>query len=331
MRGELMAAEMAEQPAVLERIAQRFDAYAGQVRAVIPEDLAGVSFVARGSSDNAAVYGRYLAELTSGRPAGLAAPSLHTAYRAQVDYRGYLAVAVSQSGATPEIVTVCERLRDAGARTVAIVNDPGSALARAVDVVLPVDAAPERAVPATKTVTGQLMAVAAVGAALGPVPFTAADIEALPGQVAAVLADPSPSEALAQRWSGAERLFVVARGLMFAAALEAALKIKETSSVLAEGISSADFRHGPIAAANPDVPVLVLDGGGPVAGDLADLRRTLEERGGPSADLPLPAAPEALAVIPAVVRAQQLSRSLALARGYDPDAPAGLTKVTETR
>jgi glucosamine--fructose-6-phosphate aminotransferase (isomerizing) len=340
VNGELMAAEMAEQPDVLARIAERFDSFAEQVRAVAPERLAGVVFVARGSSDHAAVYGRYLVEMASGRPAGLAAPSIHTAYRADVDYSGYLAVAVSQSGATPEIVTVCERIREAGARTVAIVNDEDSALAEAVEAVLPVGAAPERAVPATKTVTGQLLAVAAVAAALGPVPFGGEQLRNLPGQVSAVLDDPSPARALAGRWSGAERLFVVSRGLMFAAALETALKIKETASVLAEGISSADFRHGPIAAADPDVPVLVLDGGGPVSPDLRDLVQVLTDRGGPlavcsaagGADLPLPAAdaPEALAVIPAVVRAQQLAHALAKARGFDPDAPAGLAKVTET-
>src|SRR5204863_3089346 len=121
-----------------------------------------------------------------------------------------------------------------------------------------------------------------------------------------------------------------ARGLLFAAALEGALKIKETSHVLAEGISSADLRHGPIAAIDPAVPVLMLNGG-PVAGDLADLAAVLAGRGAQVAELPLPpSVPEALAVIPAVVRAQQLALGIARARGLDPDAPAGLAKVTET-
>ena len=326
-----MAAEMAEQPAVLARIAERFDAYGETVRALTPERLAGVVFVARGSSDHAAVYGRYLVELAAGRPATLVAPSLYTAYDASVDYDGYLAIAVSQSGATPEIVTVCERLRAAGARTLAIVNDTTGPLARAVEAVLPVDAAPERAVPATKTVTGQLLAVAALAAALGPVPFTREELVALPDHVAAVLYDPAPAQELARRWAQAERLFVVSRGLLFAAALEGALKIKETTSVLAEGISSADLRHGPIAAIDADVPVLILNGGGPVAADLDELAGLLRARGAPVAELPLPAqVPEALAVIPAVVRTQQLALAIALSRGLDPDAPAGLAKVTET-
>ena len=140
MSPALMAAEMLEQPDVLARFAARFDDHADRVRAILPQPLGGVVFLARGSSDNAAVYGRYLAELVSGRPAGLAAPSLLTLYDAPVDYDGRLVVALSQSGATPEIVTVCERLRSAGARTVAIVNDAASPLATVAEVPIAIDA-----------------------------------------------------------------------------------------------------------------------------------------------------------------------------------------------
>ena len=165
-----------------------------RARASCREPLAGVVFVARGSSDNAAVYGRYLAELASGRPAGLAAPSLHTLYNARAHYAGFLVVAISQSGATPEIVTVCRRLRSAGARTVAIVNDADSPLAGAVDGVLRSSAGPELAVPATKTVTGQMLAVAAVAAAhrLGAVHGRRARRDAGRGRVGA--RRPGPGE-----------------------------------------------------------------------------------------------------------------------------------------
>ena len=333
-----MAAEMREQPRVLGRLVERFDDYAARTRAVVPDPLAGVVLVARGSSDNVAVYGRYLTELASGRPVALAAPSLHTLYGVSGDYDGYLAIVLSQSGETPEILTVCERLRAGGGRTVGVVNDPGSPLAGAVEVVLPVDAGAERAVPATKTVTGQLLATAAVASALGPVPFDDDDLAALPGAAASVLEDESPATRLAARWAEAERLFVAARGLLYAAALEAALKIKETCAILAEGISTADLRHGPIVAIGPEVPVLALDGGGPAADDVADLVGELRGREVPVAvcgaggELPLPdGTPEALAVIPATVRAQQLAHALAEARGLDPDAPAGLSKVTPTQ
>ena len=115
MTGGLMAAEMADQPEVLARLVERAPADAAAVRAVVPRPLAGIVFLARGSSDNAAVFGRYLAELCAGRPAGLAAPSLYTRYHAEVDWRGYLMVALSQSGATPEIISTCQAARAGGA------------------------------------------------------------------------------------------------------------------------------------------------------------------------------------------------------------------------
>jgi glutamine---fructose-6-phosphate transaminase (isomerizing) len=340
MSGNRMLSEMLEQPGVLRRLAARFDHNVATVRTVLRRPLAGVVYVARGSSDNAAVYGRYLAELSSGRPAGLAAPSLHTLYDIRAHYAGFLVVAISQSGATPEIVTVCRRLRNAGARTVAIVNEAGSPLGEAVDAVLPLGAGPELAVPATKTVTGEMLAVAAVAAAVGSASFTGEQLAAMPDAVESVLAEPGPAEALAGEWVSAERLFVVSRGLLYAVALEAALKIKEITGMLAEGISSADLRHGPIGVARPDVPVLVLDGGGPAREDLHDVAELARERGAPvavmsdapAADLPLPEGlPESLAAFPATARAQQLALALADARGIDADEPAGLTKVTPTQ
>jgi glucosamine--fructose-6-phosphate aminotransferase (isomerizing) len=340
MSGDRMRAEMLEQPAALAALVARFDEHVAAVRSLARMPMCGVVFVARGSSDNAAVYGRYLAELASGRPAGLAAPSLHTLYDTRAHYAGFLVVAISQSGATPEIVSVCRRLRNAGARTVAVVNDADSELAAAVDVVLPIEVGSELAVPATKTVTGQMLGVAAVAAAIGSVPFTHDQLVAMPAAVESVLSEPEPAAAVARRWAGAERLFVVGRGLLYAVALEAALKIKEITGMLAEGISAADLRHGPIRVTRGDVPVLVLDGGGPSREDLTGVAELARERGAPvalcsdspGADLPLPdGIPEALAAFPATARAQQLALALADARGLDADAPAGLTKVTPTQ
>jgi glutamine---fructose-6-phosphate transaminase (isomerizing) len=338
MSGELMRREMAEQPDVLARFAERFGAHVSRVRELVPENLAGVSFVARGSSDHAAVFGRYLAELASRRPASLAAPSLQTLYDADVDYSGWLVVALSQSGATPEIETVTRAMQDAGARTIAIVNDEGSPLAAAAELVIALDAGSERAVPATKTVTSEFLAVAAVAAALGPMRFERDALEELPAAVEDVLRDPGAAEAVAHEWQGAQRTFVVARGLLLAAALETALKVKETTGVLAEGLSAADLRHGPIAATGPGAPLLTIDGGGPASDDVRAVGRLVAERGGSvvrcspgESELPLPSAtPEALAVVTATVRGQQLALALAEARGVDPDAPAGLSKVTAT-
>jgi len=328
--GELMSAEMAAQPEVLARVTARAAADMGAVRAVLPRPLAGIVFLARGSSDNAAVFGRYLAELRAGRPAGLAAPSLYTRYHATVDWHGYLVVALSQSGATPEIISTCQAVRAGGAVVLGITNEPRSPLADAVDLVLSTDAGAERAVPATKTVTAQLAVLATVTSALraGPVPGT---LDGLPGAVAAVLDDPGPMRRLADRWRDLNRLVVAGRGLAYAAALETALKVKETTGILAEGISTADLLHGPIAAVYAGAPVLLVDGGGPADTDLDELRALLASRRAQAASLPVPPGlAEAVHVIAAITRGQQLARELARARHVNPDAPAHLSKVTAT-
>ncbi len=334
-----MAEEMVEQPARLQSLIGRFEAIAERVRAVVPAPLTGITIVARGSSDNAAVYGRYLLEAATGRPVSLAAPSLHTLYDVEVDYRGQLAIAVSQSGATPEIVQTLQALQAGGATGLAITNDPGSALAKAAHATLELEMGRERAVPATKTVTGQLVAVGIIAAALGRVPFGRDELDAVPGWVQGVLDDPAPAAAAAEGLADASQLIIVARGYLFAAALETALKIKETCSVFAVGYSAADLRHGPIAAVTHGLPVVALCSPGPALSDVMSLVDELRTRqasvlvvgSGPDADVSLPPdVPEPLSPILAVVRGQQLAHDLAIALGVDPDRPAGLTKVTPT-
>ena len=207
--------------------------------------------MARGSSDNAALYGRYILEMASRRPAGLSAPSIHTLYRSPVEMDGYLAVAISQSGRTSEIRTVLRRLREQGARTVAIVNSAGSPLDEEAEATVHLDAGPEVAVPATKTFTATLLALSLIAAAVGDVGWSDAEVAALPGQVARLLADPLPSDRLAAAIGESDRVLVTGRGLLLVAALETALKIRETAGILAEGISSADLRHGPSPPSAP--------------------------------------------------------------------------------
>jgi glutamine---fructose-6-phosphate transaminase (isomerizing) len=322
-----MRAEMAEQPAVLERLLARAD----DVRVALDGPRpAGVAIVARGSSDHAAIYGRYLLELVTGRPVALAAPSLHTRYGARTDMTGWLVIAVSQSGETPEVVDVAGRLRAGGGRVVAVTNGAGSPLAEAADVVLALEAGEERAVPATKTYTAQLGAFALLATALGSPPWP--DLGGVPAAVAAALEDPAPADALAERWTGADGLLVAARGFLYAAALEAALKVRETALVPAQGFSTADLLHGPIAAVEPGAPALLLRADGPTARDVDEAAGALRDRGADVRSLPLPdGVPEALLPFPAAIRAQQLALGLALRRGLDPDAPAGLQKVTPTR
>ncbi|MGN6868115.1 MAG: SIS domain-containing protein [Solirubrobacteraceae bacterium] len=339
MNGGLMAAEMAEQPERLRRLIGRFDDILGQVLGVAPEPLGGITIVARGSSDHAAVYGRYLLEAATGKPVSLAAPSLHTLYDVDVEYTGQLVIAVSQSGATPEIVRTLEVLQAGGGCGLAITNDPASALARAAHQTIELGMGEERAVPATKTVTGQFTAFAIAACALGRAPFSRADVDAVPDWVQTVLDDPAPAAIAAEQLAGASQLITVARGYLYAAALETALKIKETCSLLADGYSAADLRHGPIAAVTLGLPVVAFCASGPAYADIASLVTELRARQagvliagcGASADVSLPdAIPEPLAPIVAVVRGQQLAYELALRLGVDPDSPAGLTKITAT-
>jgi glutamine---fructose-6-phosphate transaminase (isomerizing) len=195
-------------------------------------------------------------------------------------------VAQSQSGATPEVVETAASMRRAGAVVIGIANEPGSPLTQVCDLSLLTDAGPELAVPATKTVTAQMLAVAAIAAAYDSSLVAAADLAALPDAVASVVTDfgpsgrPIPAEVVAGRWAEARRLVVTGRGLAYAAALETALKIKETAQVHAEGLSSADLLHGPIAALDSRLPVLVVSGGERFAADETALTARL------SADAP---------------------------------------------
>jgi len=319
-----MRREMGEQPEVLERLlASGFRCDAG--------DVAGVVIVARGSSDHAAVYGRYLLELATRRPVALAAPSLYTRYGARTDASGWLVVGVSQSGKTPEIVDVVRRLRDGGGKAIAITNDGTSPLAEAAEAVIELGAGEERAVPATKTFTAQMAAFALLAASLGDVPWEERDLARVPASVAAVLEDPAPAADLATRWADVQQLVVTARGWLYSAALESALKIREAALVTANGYSVADFLHGPIAAVDPGAAALALRAEGPAAADVDEAVAALRTRGADVAVLPaVTGVPEALAPIAASVRGQQLSLELALRKGLDPDAPRGLNKVTIT-
>ena len=304
-----MRIEIAEQP---EALSSTFDALLAQVDelAALGRDTRQVLFIARGSSDNAAVYGQYLCSARAGRLASLASPSLATAYRAVLDLRGVLAVAVSQSGATEEIVTTLEWARRCGARTVAVTNVAGSPLTEVADLALITQAGEELAVPATKTYTTQLAAMAVLalslqeggsgaeppgGAEVGPGatrgPGVGArgprghgvGVEALrgvPGAVAAMLEVAPAAEALAERLVDVGTLVVSGRGYAYSTALEVALKLKETCYLTAVGLSYADLVHGPIAVVDHDTPaLLVAAGDGPILPEMTGLARRIAGTG----------------------------------------------------
>lgn len=332
--------EMAEQPDVLAGLARRFDDITGQVSALAGGGVPGVAFLARGSSDNAAALGRYAVELYTGLPTCLVAPSISTLYRRPPGkgFAGWLVVALSQSGRTPEIVTLAREFEDAGARVLGVTNDADSGLATSVPSIA-LGAGPERAVPATKTVTAQQLVMLAVASGLGAPGFTAQDAAQTAAAAREVLADPGPAGDAARRLARSQRLVIGARGLVYPAALESALKLQETTGIMAHGFSSADLRHGPIALTGPDVPAVLFAGSGAAGDDTRALRPDLEARGaetimagtGDDADISWPAIGDAGECLLATIRGQQLARALCGQLGIDPDQPSGLAKVTLTR
>jgi glucosamine--fructose-6-phosphate aminotransferase (isomerizing) len=343
--GSAMAREIAEQPAVLAALVARSAEIVTAVEGAQPADLRGLVLVARGSSDNAAVYGRYALEHATRRPVALAAPSLHTRYGVHTRLPGFLAIAVSQSGRTPEIVHTLERLAAGGARTVAMTNDPSSPLATGADATVLLGAGEETAVPATKTFTAELAAFALLAAGLGEASWDAGDWSVALDAVEATIADDEPARAAAERIGAGTRLVQVGRGFLYAVALEAGLKIAETTGAPATGYSPADLQHGPIAVAGRDLHALCFAAPGPTAADVAEVAGHLIARGatvtgvaeGPGlipaagALLPVPAGVvEPLAPLVHAVRAQQLALHLARAAGLDPDHPPGLNKITPT-
>lgn len=339
MTGEVMASEMAEQPSVLGRLIDRRRSTIRVLRRALPDRPAGVVLVARGSSDNAAVYGRYLLGMATRRPVALAAPSLVTLYGVDPRVDGWLAVVVSQSGRTPEMVNVARHMTAGGAHVVAVTNDETSPLATVSRSVVHLDAGRERAVPATKTFTAQLLGMALIADAVGAVPWDESAWDRLPDAVADVLDDAIAVNHAAASVADVPGLLVGGRGFLLATAYETALKLKECTGLLAQGYSTADLRHGPIAVVDRGVPVIVLSSRGPTATDTADLVGVLRARGArlieigqrDAADIGVPSVAEGLAPFVSAVRGQQLALATARRRGLDPDHPEGLSKITPTQ
>ena len=337
-----MAAEIHEQPAALRRT---LDALLPLEPAVA--ELAArtrqVLFIARGSSDAAALYGRYLCEVGAGRLATPASPSVATRYRRRLDLDGVLAVALSQSGRTEEIVETLTWAADCGASTVAITNEGDSPLAAAARLALVTQAGRERAVPATKSYTTQLAALVVLALGLGADPALRGQLAGVPDAVARALE--SDVDPLATALSDVDGLVVSGRGFAASTAWELSLKIRETCAIDASGLSYADLLHGPIAVAGARTPaLLVAANDGPVLAGVLAVAERLRAAGVPvhsigggpalaaAADvaLPGPDLPEQLAPLALVVPGQLAVEALARRLGLDPDDPAGLTKVTQT-
>ncbi|MDF2254579.1 SIS domain-containing protein [Streptantibioticus ferralitis] len=343
--GRIMSGEMAQQPAVLRRI---LDEGAPKIREIAERIAARnprfVLLTARGTSDNAALYAKYLIEVLLGKPAGLTSMSTTTAYGAQPDLTDVLVITVSQSGGSPDLVASTQAAREAGAITLAVTNNADSPLAEVSEFHIDVLAGPEKALPATKTYTAELLSLYLLVEGLRGGDGSAAKV--LPELAEQILARQAEVKELAGRYRFAERLVITSRGYGYPTAKEAALKLMETSYIPALSFSGADLLHGPLAMVDNVSPVIaiVTEGKGGKA-----LQPVLDRLRGRGADLvvignqaqvdaasagfvlPTTGVAEEVQPILEIIPLQMLAYEVTIARGQDPDAPRALAKVTETR
>jgi glucosamine--fructose-6-phosphate aminotransferase (isomerizing) len=342
--GEIMAREIAEQPAVLQRVLDEGLPAIREVAAEITRRRPRfVLLTARGTSDNAAYYAKYLIEIGLGLPAGLTSMSTATAYGARPDLSDVLSITVSQSGGSPDLVAYTETAKEAGALTLAVTNVAGSPVNRASELSLDVLAGPEKALPATKTYTAELLTLYLLVDAIRGGDASAA--RALPEQAAAILDRHEEVAKLAERYRFASRLVITSRGYGYPTAREAALKIMETSYLPAHAFSGADLLHGPLAMVDNVSPVVAIASEGAGGAALEPVLDRLRERGadlvvvgsrkhveGASAGFVLPqGVAEEVAPILEILPLQCLAYEVTMARGLNPDAPRALAKVTETK
>ncbi|MFN7003386.1 MAG: SIS domain-containing protein [Roseinatronobacter sp.] len=330
-----MAAEVAEIPEVIERqLRETLDDYLalGQSWAKAPPVF--FATCARGTSDQAAVFFKYLTEIGTGIPVASLGPSLGSLFDGELRMTGGAMLAISQSGASPDLVALTRKAAAGGASTVALLNTLDSPLGRVADKVLPLSAGTERAVAATKSFVASLFAVTAIHAGQTGNRALQDELFALPAVLRSQLDGPKLD---LRPLAHARRLFCIGRGLGLAVAGEAALKFKETCLLAAEGVSSAEFRHGPLALADKDTAALVLLLDDATREGTEMLVETLHDRGASVivSSAGREAGPHALRhpatqAIVAITQIYEAIHATAVSLGFDPDMPPHLVKATLT-
>ncbi len=343
-----LQSEIFEQPERLAKLLEHQRATAEKFAGVIrSRDIKGVFLAARGTSDNAGRYANYLWGAHNSLPLALATPSLFTYYNKPPRLNGALVVGISQTGQSPDIVSVLEEGRRQGCLTLAFTNKTDSPLAAAADLVMDIEAGEEKAVAATKTYTTELMAVAMLSAALGADKSCWRELAKVPGWVEKVLKQDAPISRMAERYRYMRQCVVLGRGFNYCTAFEWALKLKELTYVVAEPYSSADFRHGPIAMVEGGFPVMAVAPEGMVFDTMLEMLGRLraeqsaelvvisnDKRALSLAQSPivLPAGiPEWVSPIVGIVPGQLFACHLTRAKGFDTEKPRTIAKVTETQ
>jgi glucosamine--fructose-6-phosphate aminotransferase (isomerizing) len=339
--------EIFEQPEALDRLLNseltniRFIA-----ETIRNRDIRLVYIIARGSSDNAGLYAKYLFGIANKLPVAMALPSLFTLYGSPPNLSNTLTIAISQSGESPDIVSALEEGRRQGATTVAITNTPASPLGQAAEFCVNLHAGEEHAIAATKTYTTELLAIAMLSATLAEDGARLEALNGIPDLAKQALLSNDAIAAATQRFRYMSQCVVLGRGYNYATAYEWSLKLKELAYIVAEPYSSADFQHGPIAIVERGFPVMAVITEGAVAKEVTALcRRLVEEKEAElvvlsnvesalalgRTPIALPAMGEWLSPIISMIPAQLFCLHLTLTKGYDAEHPRGLTKVTETR
>jgi len=346
MSDSILANEIKQQPDVVSEFLELESNNVSNIVHQIKDKFNYILIAARGSSDNAARYAQYLLGAYNGYQVALATPSLFSLYEKVPNLRGALVIGISQSGQSPDIVSVLSEAKKQGCPTIAITNEAGSPLSQTSSYVIPLHTGKEKAVAATKTYTTSLASLALLSCSLANDKERMSRLSIVPEQMRQCLQKQDEIIHRAERYRYMERCAVIGRGFNYATSFEIALKIKELTRVVAEPYSSADFRHGPIATATPGFPVIIIAPQGKTYSDMLDLARILRDKGSEllvlsdqaeitkMADLPLhlpDKVDEWLSPLVAVLPGQIFAMQLAREKRLNVDQPEGLTKVTETR
>ncbi|HSE39688.1 MAG TPA: SIS domain-containing protein [Acidobacteriota bacterium] len=340
--------EICEQPVCLERLLRTQKQTAEKIAAaILKKDIHFVFIAARGTSETAGRYAKYLWGVKNALPIAFAAPSLFTYYNHPPQLRSALVVGISQSGRSPDIVSVLTEGKRQGCPTLAITNDVASPLANAADFVLDIGAGDENAVAATKTYSTELMSIAMLSSALRNSSSMWKDLEKIPEWMRLALQTDDEVNSTAQHYHSITNCVVLGRGFNYPTAYEWGLKLKELTYMKAAPYSSADFMHGPIAIVDGSFPIFAIVTNGAVAKSLIDLLQELryarnvnlltisdlnEVRQLAQYTLQIPEGiPEWLSPMVTIVPAQLFCYHLARAKGCDTESPRGIHKVTETR
>ncbi len=339
--------EILEQPRVLEACLKNNQNMIQNILATIERhSIDNVVIAARGTSDHAGVYGKYIIEYRLGIPVSLAAPSIFTIYKKTLNLKHSLVIGISQSGEAEDVLEVVKSAYAQGAITIGITNNVHSPLSRESLFHLFTDAGDEKSVAATKTFTSQLMLLAQLVAMWSRNENMRNELNQIPENVQEVIKSENTIKEMVRRYRYMEECFVLSRGINYSIALEAALKIQETNYVSAKGYAVSDFHHGPFAMINKDMPVIVFAPKGPTLNDTKAMinklnlaqaevivvsdNQELLQMGKECFHVPQSES-DIVSPFYNVVFAQMFACQLALVKGLNPDSPRGLSKVTITR